>query len=159
MERARIAKTQTPAALPRRVAKEDILPSATPVPLHPLHAMLLAFPVALFPGALLSDITYLNSAEMQWSNFSAWLITGALLVGALALLWALVSALRRRGGWIYPALLAAMWIAGLINAFQHSHDAWSSVGTMGLTLSIVSSVLALLAGWTGYSTLRAGSRA
>lgn len=42
--------------------------------LHPLHAILLAFPMALFSGALLSDITYLNSAEMQWSNFFAWLI-------------------------------------------------------------------------------------
>lgn len=134
-------------------------PPSPPGALHPLHAVLLAFPVALFPGALLSDITYLNSAEMQWSNFAAWLITGALVFGALALLWALVSALRRRVGWAYPLLLTGMWIAGLFNAFQHSHDAWSSVGTTGLVLSIVSSVLALLAGWTGYSTLRGGRRA
>lgn len=41
---------------------------------HPLHAILLAFPIALFASALLSDIIYLKSAEMQWSNFSAWLI-------------------------------------------------------------------------------------
>jgi uncharacterized membrane protein len=39
-------------------------------PRTPLHALLLAFPVALFASALLSDITYLKSAEIQWSNFS-----------------------------------------------------------------------------------------
>ena len=44
---------------------------------NPLHAILLAFPVALYPAALLTDITYLNTAEIQWSNFSSWLIAGA----------------------------------------------------------------------------------
>ena len=63
------------------------MPSAPPRTrplLHPLHGLLLAWPVALFPAALLSDITYLNSAEIQWSNFSAWLITGALIADELA---------------------------------------------------------------------------
>ncbi|MFN3537755.1 MAG: DUF2231 domain-containing protein, partial [Brevundimonas sp.] len=43
--------------------------------LHPLHAILLAFPIALFSFAVATDIAYLNTAEMQWSNFSAWSIT------------------------------------------------------------------------------------
>lgn len=120
-------------------------------PLPTLHAILLAFPIALFGAALVSDIAYLNSAEIQWSNFSAWLITGALVFGALVLLWALIDLLRRRRGLIYAALLGLMCLVGLINAFQHSRDAWSSVGTTGLVLSILSALLALAAGWLGYS--------
>lgn len=127
------------------------MPAAHSSALHPLNALLLAFPVALFPGALLCDVTYLNSAEMQWSNFAAWLITGALVVAAPVLLWAIVATLRGRGSAVYAVTLAVMWVAGLVNAFQHSHDGWSSVGTTGLVLSIVSSVLALAAGWMGYS--------
>lgn len=119
--------------------------------LHPLHALLLAFPVALFPGALLCDIVYLNSAEMQWSNFAAWMITGALVAGAPVLLWAAVTVVRRRAGPFFLVTIAAMWVAGLVNAFQHSHDGWSSVGSTGLTLSIAASTLALVAGWLGYS--------
>jgi uncharacterized membrane protein len=118
--------------------------------LHPLHAMLLAAPVTLFPCALLSDITYLNSAEMQWSNFAAWLITGALILGGFALLWAFVRGVLMRS-FVYPLLLAAAWVLGLINAFQHSRDGWSSVGMMGLTLSILSTLLVWAAGWTAYS--------
>lgn len=120
--------------------------------LHPLHAILLAFPIALFSGALASDITYLNSAEMQWSNFSAWMITGALVFGGPVVLWALIGFFRKRSaGLFYLLAVAAMWVIGLVNAFQHSRDAWSSVGTAGLLMSLVCTLLALVAGWIGYS--------
>lgn len=119
--------------------------------LNPLHAILLAFPVALFPGALITDITYLRTEEMQWANFSAWLIAGALVFNGLVLAWALVSlVLSFRTGEklrsaIYAGLLALLFLVGLINAFQHSRDAWSSVGGLGLTLSIFSTLLAMAA--------------
>ena len=51
----------------------------------------------------------------------------------------------------YFFLLLAMWIAGLINAFKHSQDAWSSVGTAGVLLSAISTLTALAAGWIAYS--------
>ena len=133
--------------------------AAAPRP-HPLHAILLAFPVALFPAALLADVTYLNSAEMQWSNMASWAITGALVLGGPALAWALLSALRHRTrrGWLYPLLLALAWVAGLVNAFHHSGDAWSSVGATGLLLSLVSSVAVLAAAWFAFSAAREGAR-
>jgi uncharacterized membrane protein len=132
--------------------------------LHPLHALLLAFPIALFGTALLSDITYLNTAEMQWSNFSAWLIFGALVFGAPVLLWALIILLRdrRRNAHrhlaFYFLLLVGMWLAGLVNAFQHSRDGWSSVGMFGLVLSVISTVLGFMAGWTGHAGYREVAR-
>ena len=124
--------------------------------LHPLHAILLAFPVALFPAALASDITYLNTAVVQWSHFSAWLIAGALLLGAPVVLWAIAGVIRPRApglrgrALLYLLLVAAMWIIGLVNAFKHGADTWSSVGTLGVVLSLVTAVLALVAGWIGY---------
>lgn len=126
-------------------------------PVHPLHALLLAFPIALFTTALLSDITYLKSAEMQWSNFSAWAITGALIFGAPVLLWAALGLVRHRRSahrgraLIYFLLLLVMWVAGFVNAFKHSQDAWSSVGSAGLVLSIIATLTALVAGWIAYS--------
>ncbi len=134
------------------------LPRVRPL-LHPLHGLLLAWPVALFPAALLSDITYLNSAEIQWANFSAWLITGSLLGGGIVLLGALIGLVRAKAAMksrsaIYLLLLALMWISGLINAFQHSRDGWSSVGTTGLILSILSSLFALAAGWVAHAGYR-----
>lgn len=131
-----------PAALSRGVSAA----------LHPLHGILLAFPVALFPGALAADVTYLNSSEMQWSNFAAWLIAGGLVFTGLALAWTLARVILRRAGsrWL-AAIMAALFVVGLVNAFQHSHDGWSSVGTSGLVLSVISTLLALAAGWIGYT--------
>ena len=124
---------------------------------RPLHGILLAFPIALFTFALFTDIAYLKTAEIQWSNFSAWLITGALVSGGVAGVFSIVDLVLglRRGGSrrviIHVAALALAWVLGLVNAFKHSQDAWSSVGGFGLTLSILCTLLVLVAGWTAFS--------
>jgi uncharacterized membrane protein len=125
------------------------------MPLHPLHAILLAFPFPLFLGALLSDLAYRASFQMQWANFSSWLIAGGLLVGAFAVLWALVRLFRRGSAGkgratVYFAVLLAMWLLGFVNALVHAKDAWATMPE-GLYLSAITTFLALVAAWIGYS--------
>lgn len=132
---------------------------AHPRPLHPLHAIFLAFPLPLFLGALVSDFAYRSTFQIQWSNFSSWLIAGGLLVGAFVLLWALVVVLRSttvaRGRSIaYFIVLLAMWVFGFINALVHAKDAWATMPG-GLVLSVIATLLALIAAWIGYSWPRA----
>lgn len=116
-----------------------------------LHAILLAFPVALYPAALLSDITYLNTAVIQWTNFSSWLIAGADLFAGMLVAWAVISLIfgraryAKRRGFIYLAIVAVMFVAGVLNAFQHARDGWHSVGNFGLILSILCTALAFVA--------------
>ncbi|QXH55004.1 DUF2231 domain-containing protein [Pseudomonas maumuensis] len=130
------------------------LPHCTP---GPLHATLLAGSVPLFLGALLSDIAYYQSYQIQWSNFAAWLIAGALLSSGLALLFALANLIRapRKAGrpLLYVLLLLATWVLGLVNAFEHAKDAWA-VMPAGLVLSVVVTVLAMIATWAGLTRLR-----
>lgn len=132
-------------------------------PLHPLHAILLAFPFPLFLGALLSDLAYRATFQLQWANFASWLIAGGLLVGAFALAWALVDLLRRgpaRKGrpTLYFVLLLAMWVLGFVNALVHAKDAWATMPE-GLYLSAIATLLALGAAWIGYSGFRTGELA
>jgi uncharacterized membrane protein len=129
-------------------------------PLHPLHAILLAFPFPLFLSALLSDLAYWSSFHVQWANFSSWLIAGGLLVGAFAVLWALVNLFRRgtaRKGRliVYFVVLLAMWGLGFVNALVHAKDAWATMPE-GLYLSAITTLLALVAAWIGYSGFRTG---
>jgi uncharacterized membrane protein len=124
-------------------------------PLHPLHAILLAFPLPLFLGALLSDLAYWKSFHVQWANFSSWLIAGGLLVGGFALLWALIDLVRSRTergkrAAIYFVVLLAMWTLGLVNALVHAKDAFA-IMPEALYLSAVVTLLALVAAWMGYS--------
>ena len=123
-----------------------------------LHTILLAGSVPLFLGALLSDIAYSNSYQIQWSNFASWLIAGGLLFCGLALLFALGGLLRARPKkgqpLTYVLLLLATFVLGLINAFQHAKDAWA-VMPGGLILSVIVFILVCAAAWVGLSP-RAG---
>ncbi|MES2712230.1 MAG: DUF2231 domain-containing protein [Pseudomonadota bacterium] len=129
-------------------------------PLHPLQAILLAFPFPLFLGALLSDAAYSATFHIQWANFASWLIAGALFIGGFALLWAVVDlfrtgALNRRRQAIYVIVLLAMWALGFVNALVHAKDAWATMPE-GLFLSVITALLALLASWLGYSRFKVG---
>ncbi|RDI49565.1 DUF2231 domain-containing protein [Microvirga subterranea] len=127
-------------------------------PLHTLHAILLAFPLPLFLGALASDFAYRSTFHVQWANFSSWLIACGLVGGGFALLWALVNLFRRgtaRKGRliVYFVVLLVMWVLGFANALVHAKDAWATMPE-GLYLSAVATLLALVAAWIGYSGFR-----
>ncbi|MBF8674334.1 MULTISPECIES: DUF2231 domain-containing protein [Pseudomonas] len=128
----------------------------------PLHALLLAGTVPLFLGAMISDIAYYNSYQIQWSNFAAWLIAGGLVFCGLALLFALANLIsaRRKAGrpTFYFLLLLVTWVLGLVNAFEHAKDAWA-VMPSGLILSVIVTVLAVVTAWLGLSNLRSGGEA
>ncbi|MHC8305823.1 DUF2231 domain-containing protein [Pseudomonas sp. PB3P13] len=125
----------------------------------PLHAILLAGTVPLFLGGLLSDIAYYKSYQIQWSNFASWLIAGGLVFCGFALLFALVNLVRaeRKSGRpvMYFLLLLVTWVLGLINAFEHAKDAWAAMPS-GLVLSVIVTLLAFVAAWTGLTNLRSG---
>lgn len=125
----------------------------------PLHGILLAGTVPLFLGTLLSDITYYNTYQPQWSNFAAWLNAGGLVFCGLALIFSLVNLLRARhkGGrpTLYFVLLLVTWLLGLVDAFEHGKDAWA-VMPMALVWSVIVAVLSIVAAWIGLSNLRSG---
>ncbi|WP_375154423.1 DUF2231 domain-containing protein [Pseudomonas sp. Q2-TVG4-2] len=126
---------------------------------NPLHAALLAGTIPLFLGGLLSDIAYFRTYQIQWSNFSSWLIAGGLVFCGLALLFALANLIRanqKKGRpLVYLLLLLATWVLGFINALEHAKDAWATM-PLGLILSVIVTLLACAATWIGLTNLRAG---
>lgn len=127
--------------------------------LHPVQAVLLAGALPLFLGALLSDVTYSASYQVQWTNFASWLIAGGLVFSGFALLWALIELLRadRRGGrgLLFFMVLLAAWLLGFIDALVHAKDAWAAM-PMGLILSALVTTLIFGAVWIGFSGFRSG---
>lgn len=131
-----------------------------PLPwVHPFHAVLLAGTVPLFLGALLSDMAYAATYQIQWNNFAAWLIVGGLVFCAFAVLFAVIDLFRseHRGGrpLVYLVLLLATWGLAFFNALIHAMDAWAAMPA-GLVLSVVVVLLACVTTWMGFSSLRAG---
>jgi uncharacterized membrane protein len=129
--------------------------------IHPLHAVLLAGTVPLFLGAVLSDIAYFRTYQIQWSNFASWLIAGSLVLAAIALIFAIFDLFRAdrraRGVGPYALILLATWLVGFFNALIHARDAWAAMPT-GLVLSVITVVLACVATWLGFASPRAAGR-
>lgn len=124
-----------------------------------LHTIFLAGTVPLFLGALLNDIAYFKTYQIQWSNFASWLIAGGLLFAGLALLFALgnlVTAKHKKGTpLMYFVLLLTTWILGLVNAFVHAKDAWA-IMPAGLFLSVIVLLLSCAAVWVELKTRSGG---
>lgn len=132
-----------------------------PDTLHPLHAVILAGALPLFVGALLSDIAYARSYEIQWNNFASWLVTGGLVLAGIAIgcaaagMFRAVARTRRRVA--YLVVLVIAWIVQFFNALMHARDAWASMPG-GLVLSVIGTVLVAIAVGLGFWTQRDGGR-
>jgi len=126
--------------------------------IRPVHAFLLAATVPLFLGAALCDYAYASTYQVQWTNFSSWLIVGGLVFSGATLVWAFFGRMRSgprgRRFVVSFVLMLAAWVLGFINAFIHARDAWATMPT-GLVLSLFVAVLAAAATAVGFSTLRA----
>jgi uncharacterized membrane protein len=122
---------------------------------HPIHPMLVPIPIACFVGTLVTDIVYWRTAEMQWANMSAWLLTIGLVVSVFVALAGIVDFLgdkrirALRPAWIHGLGNAAALVLSIINAFVHSRDAYTSVVPLGLSLSAVVVVILAITSWNG----------
>lgn len=121
---------------------------------HPIHPMLVPFPIVLFLGALATDIAFVVDGSERWAEASKWLL-GAGIVGAL--LAALAgfadffgnSRIRElRDAWLHMFANLTAVVIELINFLLRLADE-SSAGSFGLALSVVVALILLFSGWKG----------
>src|SRR5450755_2663884 len=114
---------------------QDTVPAATTktnpastarIAVHPIHPMLVPFPIACFVGALLTDLAYWKTAEMMWADFSAWLLFFGLIMGSVATIVGLVDLLGNRRiralapAWFHMIGNMVVLVLALLNCFVHS---------------------------------------
>jgi uncharacterized membrane protein len=119
-----------------------------------LHPFFVGVGGALLMAALFTDYMYYSNALIQWANFSAWLITGGLVFALIAVIFLLVDfALGNTGpiSWLDFILVAVAAILSLFNVLVHTRDAWTSVVPTGITLSVIVTILLLVAGARGWT--------
>jgi uncharacterized membrane protein len=136
---------------------EASLQSKASIKGHPLHPMLVPFPIASFTGALATDIAYWRTANIMWSDFSAWLIMAGLVTGALAAIAGLIDFASRpairaqRPAWPHAIGNTVAMLLSFVNILVHSRDGWTSVFPTGLILSAFVVLILLFTGWMGGS--------
>jgi uncharacterized membrane protein len=56
---------------------------------HPIHPMLVGFPIALFVSAFVCDVVFWQTMNPDWFRATVWLLGGGLIMPALAAAWVL----------------------------------------------------------------------
>jgi uncharacterized membrane protein len=122
---------------------------------HPIHQMLIVFPLGLLATSLFFDIARLASGNPQWALISFWLIAVGVVSGLLAALFGLIDWLaippdtrakriglyHGLGNTVVIALFAASW-------FLRRDDLGNPTG-VAVTLSVLAVLLALVTAWMG----------
>lgn len=125
----------------------------------PVYSVISPFPISCFAGALLADISYYNSANIQWANFAAWtLAIGEFFLGLLILITFIdiVRAPRPRPqrAWLQLLLYMVVFAVVMVDNFVHARDGWTAVVPQGLALSAASVFLMIIAAFVGTRTFR-----
>jgi uncharacterized membrane protein len=123
---------------------------------HPLHPMVVPFPIAFFFSTLVTDLLYLNTGRTGFATASMWLlgagIAGALLAAVLGFTDFLGDRRVRvlRQAWLHMIGNLVLVVLEVVNFLLRTGPGAPTV-TAGLTtLSLVAVVLLLFNGWMGW---------
>ena len=123
---------------------------------HPIHPMLIPFPVAFFVGTLAADVAYSQTLNEFWATAGRWLLGAGLLMAALAALAGLTDFLgeRRirdlRAAWIHMIGNVILVVIEAVNLWRRLDDGAEFIVPTGLVLSLGATLLLLFNGWKGW---------
>jgi uncharacterized membrane protein len=122
---------------------------------HPIHQMLIVFPLGLLATSLVFDIVYKATGNPRWADIAFVMIACGIVGGLLAAVFGLVDWLaipqgtraKRVGAWhgignvVVVGVFAISWLL--------RYGATAYAGSVPLVLSIVAVGVALVTGWLG----------
>lgn len=124
---------------------------------HPIHAMLVPFPIVCFFLALITDIAYWRTSYLMWMEFSAWLLLAGIVFGALAAVFGAIDFFADRTirshppAWPHAIGNVVAMVLAFVNNLVHAGDGWTAVVPWGLILSALTVLVLLVTGWLGGS--------
>lgn len=130
-------------------------PTRVAVAKHPIHPMMVPFPIAFFIGALASDAAFIWLADEFWARASLWLIGGGLVMGLGAGVAGTIELLAVRGirhraaGWNHFVVAVLLLAVQAVNWWIRVGDAVAGVIPYGIFLSALGGLLVGVAGWLG----------
>ncbi len=122
---------------------------------HPIHPMLIPFPLGLLTTSLVFDVVYLLTGNGKWSEIAFWMIAAGVIGGLAAAVFGLIDWLAIPSGtraksvglWhgagnvVVVVLFALSWLLRM--------DAPGEPGAIPIVLSLLGVGLASVTGWLG----------
>ncbi len=123
---------------------------------HPIHPMLIPFPIAFFVATFVCDLIFWRTENENWSNAALWLLGAGIVMALLAAIAGLTDFLGERR---VRSLNDAWWHAGgnvvvvlieIYNWYARYSEGTAAVVPKGLVLSLVVVGILLFTGWKGW---------
>jgi uncharacterized membrane protein len=141
--------------MPREPHPDDDRSSRVAIKGHPLHAMMVTFPIAFLVSVVATDLAWIVFQDQFWARLSLWLVgagafagAAAGLAGALELL--LIPGVRRRGvSWSHFVAAMTLISVAFTNWYLRLAGFTEMILPWGFMLSLLGAVLVAVAGWLG----------
>ena len=120
---------------------------------HPIHPMLIPFPIVCFIGTLVTDVMYVRNQDAGFATASHWLLIVGLVMAALAAVAGLTDFLgdkRIQGGDAVKHMLAnvtavVLELANLLLRLRND----DFIASTGVYISAVVVLILVYSGWKG----------
>lgn len=123
---------------------------------HPIHPMLIPFPIACFVLTLACDLAFWRTSNDFWASASLWLLGIGLIMAALAAVMGLIDVMgddqirNLSDAWLHAGGNVVVVLIELYNWYsRYEHGATAIIPT-GLVLSLVVVLILLFTGWKGW---------
>lgn len=131
-------------------------PSKAAIAGHPIHVMLIPFPVALLTLLPVSDILYATTGSLFWAWASYYLLWGGILSAGLAAIFGLIDFIgvpRVRSvlsGWAHMLLNVGITGLSIVNlVLRRGGMVEDAILPIGLVLSLIGASMLLVSAWFG----------
>lgn len=123
---------------------------------HPLHPMLIVFPVAFFAVSVLFDIVYLANADALFAQFAVWAIALGVVLGLAAAVFGFIDWLAlpadtraKRIGLIHGGGNVVLVLLFLASWIMRLNDVTYAPNIIPFVLGLIGIGLALVTAWLG----------
>jgi uncharacterized membrane protein len=123
---------------------------------HPIHPMLVGFPIAFFAATVATDICFRQTGAPGFARGSEWLLGAGLVMAALAALAGLTDFLGERRirelsqAWWHMTGNVVVVVLELINFVLRVRAGALGVTGTELALSVIALLILLFNGWMGW---------
>jgi uncharacterized membrane protein len=123
---------------------------------HPIHPMLIPFPIACFVLAFVSDLAFWRTSNDFWASASLWLLGVGLIMAALAAVMGVIDLMgddRIRNlsdAWMHAGGNVVAVLIELYNWYSRYANGSSAIVPTGLVLSFLVVLILLFTGWMGW---------
>jgi uncharacterized membrane protein len=122
---------------------------------HPVHPMLIVFPLGLLATAVIFDIITLSTSDGKWSTMAWYMIAAGIIGGLLAAVFGLIDWLgipsntrAKSVGLLHGGLNVLVVLLFAVSWMLRRPDPATPTG-LALALSFAAVIIAVVAGWFG----------